>query len=142
MDRTKVEGGRVLEVGPGAEDLSEVAGVAEGSVDAVVSMFALCRVGDVDAALGLVRRALAPEGVLCFLEHAAGPGRARRLQKAATPLWQRLAPHCHLDRDVPAAIRSAGLVITDIERFPLPWGRVLRVKGVQGTARPRDRMGA
>jgi len=127
----------VLELGP-ETDLNNV---EEGSLDVVVSVFALCRVADIGNALALVRQALAPGGVLVFLEHAGAPGWRRRLQRATTPLWRRLAPGCHLDRDVPAAIRAAGLVITDIERFRLPWGRPLQVKGVQGKARDRVRMG-
>jgi SAM-dependent methyltransferase len=129
--------GRVLELATEAD----LAGVEEGSLDTVVSVFALCRIGDVGATLDLVRRAMAPGGVLLFLEHAGATGRRQRLQHVATPLWQRLAPGCHLDRDVPAAIRAAGLAITDIERFPLPWARPLMVKGVRGAARRRARMG-
>ena len=109
----------------------------DGSIDTVVSVFALCRMADVHGTLLRVRRALAPEGVLLFLEHAGATGWRQSLQRAATPAWRRLAPSCHLYRDVPAAIRAAGMAITDIERFPLPWGAPLMVQGVHGVARRR-----
>ncbi|MDQ3575184.1 MAG: methyltransferase domain-containing protein [Actinomycetota bacterium] len=135
------EQGRVLSVGAGRDVASALEHVPEGSLDAVVTTFALCRVDDLDAALALVLRAMTPAGVLLFTEHTGATGWRRRLQQAATPLWQRLAPGCHLDRDVPAAIRAAGLTITDIHRFPLPWARPLLVKGVHGAARPRPLVG-
>ncbi len=129
--------GRVLAMAPeGGADLDAA---EAGSVDTVVSTFALCRVADLQGTLTRVRRALAPEGVLLFLEHVGAPGWRQGFQRAVTPAWQRLAPGCHLDRDVPAAIRAAGMAITDIERFPLPWGGPLMVKGVRGAARLRAR---
>ncbi|MDQ3574071.1 MAG: class I SAM-dependent methyltransferase [Actinomycetota bacterium] len=131
------EHGRVVAVGTGEGVVPALEHVPEGSLDAVVTTFVLCRVDDPGAALALIRRAMTSEGVLLFTEHTGATGWRRRLQQAATPVWQRLAPGCHLDRDVPAAIRAAGLAITDIHRFPLPWARALLVKGVQGTARPR-----
>lgn len=129
--------GRVLEIEPGCE--ADLDAVEEASVDTVVSTFALCRVVDLHGTLAGVRRALAPDGVLLFLEHAGATGGRQGLQRAVTPAWQRLAPGCHLDRDVPAAIRAAGIAITDIERFALQWGGPLMVKGVRGAARPRAR---
>ncbi len=129
--------GRALEITPGGE--ADLAAAEAGSVDTVVSTFALCRVTDLPGTLASVRRVLAPEGVLVFLEHVGATGWRQRLQRGLTPAWQRLAPGCHLDRDVPAAIRAAGMAITEIERFPLslPWGGPLTVRGVRGAARPR-----
>lgn len=128
-------GGRVLQITPeGGPDLDAV---EDGSMDTVASTFVLCRVADLHATLARIRRALAPEGVFLFLEHAGATGWRQSVQRAVTPAWQRLAPGCHLDRDIPAAIRAAGMAITDIQRFPLPWAGPLMVKGVRGTARRR-----
>jgi len=129
--------GRVFEIEPGCE--ADLDAVDDASVDTVVSTFALCRVVDLHGTLAGVRRALAQGGVLLFLEHVGATGRRQRAQRVLTPAWQRLAPGCHLDRDLPGAIRAAGIAITDIERFPLPWGGPLMVKGVRGAARPRAR---
>jgi len=137
LEASRAARSRVLEIEPGGEAVLEAVGAA--SVDTVVSTFVLCRVADVQRTLAGVRRALAPDGVLLFLEHAGATGRRQSLQRMLTPAWQRLAPGCHLDRDVPAAIRAAGMAITDIERFALPWARPLMVKGVRGAARPTAR---
>ncbi len=128
-------GGRVLQITP--EVGADLDAVEDGSVDTVASTFVLCRVADLHATLARIRRALAPEGVFLFLEHAGATGWRQSVQRAVTPAWQRLAPGCHLDRDIPAAIRAAGMAITDIQRFPLPWAGPLMVKGVRGTARRR-----
>jgi SAM-dependent methyltransferase len=113
----------------------EEAGFADHSFDTVVSTLALCSVDDLELALTQVRRLLAPGGILLFLEHVRSTGWRRRLQEAAAPVWHRLACGCHLDRDVPAALRAAGLVVTDIERFKFPWGEPLLATAAQGVAR-------
>ena len=106
------------------------------SFDTVVCTLVLCTVADLGAALGDVRRLLAPGGWLLFLEHVRATGVRELAQQALTPLWQRLAAGCRLDRDIPAAIRAAGFAITDIERFALPRASLL-APAVQGRARPR-----
>ncbi len=114
----------------------EEADLPDGSFDTVVCTLVLCTVTDPEAALQRIRRLLAPGGVLLFLEHVRARGWRGHLQRAVTPAWQRVAGGCHLDRDVPAAIRASGLVVTDMERFRLPWvGRL--VPAVQGRAQAR-----
>lgn len=126
--------GSVEEVTVVAPTDVEDAAFAEGSFDTVVSILALCRVHDIDAALDRIHRVLRPRGTLLFLEHVRATGWRQPLQQVADPLWRRAAG-CHLDRDVPAALRSAGLVVTDIERFRLGWEPLLATS-VQGRARP------
>ena len=114
----------------------EEADLPEESFDTVVCTLVLCTVTDLRVALERIGRLLAPRGVMLFLEHVRAPGWHRHLQRAVAPAWRRLAGGCHLDRDIPAAIRASGLVITDIDRFCLPWvGRF--VPAVQGAARAR-----
>lgn len=107
------------------------------SFDTVVCTFVLCSVADLDVAVRRVRSLLAPGGQLLFLEHVRAPGWRHRLQRAATPAWRRLAGGCHLGRDVPGAVRAAGLVITDIDRFRLPWGGPLLASAAMARARER-----
>ncbi len=114
----------------------EDAVLAEESFDTVVCTLVLCTVADPPAALERVRRLLSPRGVLLFLEHVQAVSWHRHLQRAMAPAWRRMSGGCHLDRDIPAAIRGSGLVITDIDRFCLPWAGRL-VPAVQGAARPR-----
>ena len=123
--------GRVLVIGePGADHGAGPAGavVADPAdlpaggdgFDTVLSTFALCRVADLDATLAAVARLLAPGGRLLFLEHVPPPGWRRRARHAVAGAWAILAGGCRFDRDVPSAVRRAGLIVTDIERFTMP----------------------
>jgi len=109
----------------------------DGSFDTVVSTLVLCTVPDLDSAVDRIRRLLVPNGRLLFLEHVVAGGWLGRAQRVAAPLWARVVPGCHLDRDVTGALRRGGFSITDCERFTQP--ATARVAGfvVQGTARPR-----
>jgi SAM-dependent methyltransferase len=109
----------------------------DASFDTIVSTLVLCTVPDLDRAIERVRRLLVPRGRLLFLEHVVATGWLGRAQRGAAPLWRRVVPGCHLDRDVTAALRRGGFGITDCERFTQP--ATARVAGfvVQGIARPR-----
>ena len=117
----------------------EEARLPEASFDAVVCTLVLCTVPDLDAALLTVRRLLAPEGTLLFLEHVRGPGWCGHVQRAVTPVWRRAAGGCHPGRDILAAIRAAGFVVTDVERFTYPIPNPVVRPAVQGLARARAR---
>jgi SAM-dependent methyltransferase len=109
----------------------------DGSFDTVVATLALCSVPDQQRAVAAVRRWLAPDGRLLFLEHVRATGLAGRLQRAAGPLWRHLAAGCHLDRDTLGVLRQADLAVTDCERFAMPASSILMGSCVQGVARPR-----
>lgn len=106
-------------------------GLPDASFDTVVASLLLCSVDDQARVLAEIRRLVKPEGRFLFLEHVRAPGWPGGLQALATPVWSRVAGGCHLDRPTLEAIRSAGLAITDCER----WGVL-----VQGTARPAHRL--
>jgi SAM-dependent methyltransferase len=110
---------------------------ADGSFDTVVSTLVLCTVPDPHTALTRVRGLLRPGGSLLFLEHVAGIGLRLRLQRLASPLWQRLAGACHPDRDLVGAIRTAGFTIAECDRFELPKVSRLVRPAVQGVAHPK-----
>ena len=115
----------------------EDAAFADESFDTVVSTFVLCSVPDLAAALGRIRRLLRPGGHLLFIEHVAGGGALRRVQHTVSPLWQRLLGGCHPDRDTVAAIRDAGFLIAECDRFDVPKAaRVVR-PAAQGVAYPK-----
>lgn len=115
--------------------------VADASVDAVVSTWTLCTIPDLASALAEVRRVLRPGGGLHFVEHSLAPGdRVARVQRRMQPRWGRLAGGCHLDRDIPAELVSAGMVVPNLRSryasgFPpaRPFGWF-----VTGTAVPKD----
>ena len=106
------------------------------SFDTAVCTLVLCTVPDLPRALGTLRRLLRPGGTLLFLEHVRASGPRASAQRALTPLWSRLVPGCHLDRDTVAAVRRAGFFVTDAEKFALPGGGPLLATAVSGAARP------
>lgn len=86
------------------------------SVDTAVLTWTLCSVADPWAALHEIRRVLRADGRLLFVEHGLAPdGRVRNWQRRLTPLWQRLAGGCHLDRDVRALITRSGFRLEHLE---------------------------
>ena len=90
----------------------ESTGLPDASFDTVVCTLVLCTVIDQAVALREIRRLLAPDGRLLFLEHVRSPGLRGRVQAIATPLWSATAgAGCHLDRRTLDAIRDAGFVI-------------------------------
>lgn len=110
-----------------------------GSFDTIVCTLVLCTLPDLVADVRRMRRLLGPDGRLLFLEHVRAHGARAGLQRLATPLWSRLVPGCHLDRDPLVALRAEGFVVTDCERFTMPLGNALVGAAVQGAARLAER---
>ncbi|MBK9180100.1 MAG: hypothetical protein IPM45_11155 [Acidimicrobiales bacterium] len=98
----------------------------QGQVDTVISAFGLAAASDAVALLATVTPLLAAGGRVRFLEPAPARGLAGRLERALAPVWTAVGPRRPTGApwrpgiDVPAAIRRAGLTITDIERFTMP----------------------
>ena len=131
LRRRRADGARVT--------LAELPSVPDASVDELATEAALCTADDVGRALAAVRRVLAPGGRLHVLEHIARVGMAGRLHVLANAVWSRLPGGCHVDRDVPAALRRAGFVVTDLERFTMPTTTAVLRPWIQGTAVVRTR---
>ncbi|MCW2856265.1 MAG: SAM-dependent methyltransferase [Marmoricola sp.] len=113
--------------------------MSDASVDAVVSSYTMCTIGDVASALSEFRRVLRPGGRLHFVEHSLSPddpvaARQRRWQ----PRWEKVAGGCHLDRDIPGLVSAAGFTIADLEAFYAPGPAFARPFGwlTIGTATP------
>lgn len=87
--------------------------------DTIVSIVELVRFPDVTLALEGIARLLTPDGAFLFIEPTRHPSAASPL---LATLWSShpAVAGSHLERDVPRAVRAAGLVISDLERFTVP----------------------
>lgn len=98
----------------------------DASFDTVVVTYSLCTIPDPLAALKEMRRVLAPGGQLMFCEHGRAPDSSvARWQDRLQPVWGPLAGGCHLNRDIPALLSSAGFdcphLHTGYLPGPKPW---------------------
>jgi len=112
-------------------------GERDGTYAEVVAVGALCASSDLDAAVANVRRVLTDDGRLLFLEHVGGIGALGTVQRAADRLWASLPQGCHVDHDLPAALRRGGFLISDLERCTMPSVVPLLRPWVQGVALAR-----
>jgi SAM-dependent methyltransferase len=94
---------------------------ADNSFDAIVVTLVLCTVPDQAATLAEIKRVLAPEGQLLFLEHvrAHDDGLAKWQDRLEGP-WKFLADGCRCNRDTVAAIEASGLQLGEVEDGELP----------------------
>lgn len=90
---------------------------ADGTFDTVVVTLVLCTVPDQAATLAEIRRVLAPEGQLLFLEHVRAhddDGLAKWQDRLEGP-WKFLADGCRCNRDTVAAIEASGFHLGEVE---------------------------
>jgi SAM-dependent methyltransferase len=100
---------------------AEALSLAPASVDTVLVTYSLCTIPGAVAALEAARRTLKPTGRLLFCEHGLSPDQGvQRWQRRIEPVWKVIGGGCHLSRDIPALIRSAGFVIDKLETMYLP----------------------
>jgi SAM-dependent methyltransferase len=95
---------------------AELDTVPRASVDTVVFTYTLCTVPDPAAVLAVAHRALKPDGILLFCEHARAPDPSEHTwQQRIEPFWKPLAGGCHLTRNAASQIRAAGFRIESLE---------------------------
>ena len=89
--------------------------------DTVVITYTLCTIPDALAANREIRRVLKPSGKLIFCEHGLAPDAGvAKWQGRIDPYWGKIAGGCHLNRDIPELIESAGFSIANMEQMYLP----------------------
>jgi SAM-dependent methyltransferase len=111
---------RVPVVPAAAEELP----FADGSFDTVVSTLVLCSVSDLDRAIAEIRRVLAADGRLLFLEHvrAEEGSRLARWQDRLNPAWHAVAG-CDCNRRTLDALARVFRLEVRPARFAPPFAR-------------------
>ena len=108
----------------------------DDAFDVVLSGVVFCTVQDPDAALEEVARVLEPGGEFRFLEHVRSDGWRAAGQDLLTPLWERAAGGCHLNRNtVDRFVAHDAFEVVDAER--LEFGVFPVTPIVRGTLRRR-----
>jgi ubiquinone/menaquinone biosynthesis C-methylase UbiE len=103
---------------------AEQMALPDASFDTVLITYTLCTIPDPLRALREMRRVLAPGGRLLYCEHGRAPDASvRRWQDRLQPLWGKLAGGCHLGRDIPALLQTAGFQLPDLHMRYLPGPR-------------------
>lgn len=104
--------------GGGDPRLTQLAAAGE-RFDTVVSVFQLASAPDLGPLLAAVRSLLSDDGALLFLEPTRVTGPSGRLQRLAAPVAA-TTTGWRTDRDIPMALRRAGLSVTDVDRHRVP----------------------
>ena len=117
---------------------AETLQLEDHSIDSVVITWTLCSVTDPGQVLAEARRVLRPGGSLIFVEHGRAPEVVvQRWQDRLTPVWQRLAGGCHLNRPIDGLITDAGFAIAELETGYLVQGPRVVTFHYLGHAHPR-----
>ncbi len=101
-------------------EFAENTGIANDSVDFVLSTLVLCSVSDLMGTLKETERVLKPGGQFIFLEHVADKkGTFRRLVQKTVPFtpWRFFADGCEPGRDIGEAIEEAGFANVEYKKI-------------------------
>lgn len=89
------------------------------ALDHIVTIGWLGATADLDGTIADLVRRLGPHGWLHCIEPTTGPSALARAQRLSAPV-AKMRTGWHIGRDLPAALRRCGLVVTDVERFSMP----------------------
>ena len=100
---------------------AEAIPLPDNHVDSVLVTYTLCTIPDALSASKEMRRVLKPGGKMIFCEHGLAPDAGvAKWQARIDPYWGKIAGGCHLNRDIPQLIQSAGFNIQSMEQMYLP----------------------
>ena len=118
VSKTAAENGLNVEIILGS---AEAMPFPDDHFDSVVITYTLCTIPDAESANLEIRRVLKPGGKLIFCEHGLAPDAGvAKWQARIDPIWGKIAGGCHLNRDIPKLITSAGFTIETLEQMYLP----------------------
>ncbi|MBT7750792.1 MAG: class I SAM-dependent methyltransferase [Porticoccaceae bacterium] len=101
----------------GAEEMA----LPNNYVDTVLVTYTMCTIPDALSANKEMLRVLKPGGKLIFCEHGLAPdANVSKWQSRIDPFWGKIAGGCHLNRNIPELIRSAGFQIQTMDEMYLP----------------------
>jgi hypothetical protein len=127
----------VRDIGGPWRPLAALGGEPDGSLAEIVTGAALCQTDDLAGAVAMIRRVLEPGGRLVFLEHVGRPGALGVVQRLSSPAYAAMPLGCHVDHDVPGALRAGGFVVEEVDRVTVPSVVPLLRHWVRGVARSR-----
>ena len=132
-DRIKAGAAHVVHTSLNGEHID----LPDRSADAVLSTWTLCTIPNLDAALAEIRRVLKPGGALHFVEHGISPdARVARHQRRIEPINKALVGGCHLTRDIPSLLVSAGFTVDTMTTYAHPKDPKAFGWTFEGRARP------
>jgi len=83
------------------------------SFDTVISTLIFCSVSDVKKGLEEIKRVLKPNGKFLFIEHVISPNPSlASIMNGVSPLWEKVAHGCHLNRDFEKSLTENHFHIT------------------------------
>ncbi len=99
------------------ESSAESIDLPSNTFDCVVIGYSLCTIPDPLKALAEARRLMKPEGSLFFMEHGLAPEpKIQKWQHRITPLWNKIAGGCNLNRNIEDLILSGGFQFKDLNK--------------------------
>ena len=117
-------------------DVGEKLPFPDASFDSVVTTLVLCMVEDLHQVVREARRVLRPGGAFFFYEHVVSRDpRMRKWQDRLNPIWRYFTTGCNLNRDIAAAIESAGFSQVQLTDFNLSVGLPITIPNIVGVAR-------
>lgn len=99
----------------------------------IFSVFQLASATDLDGVLARLKRLLDDDGSVLFLEPGRRPGMTGRVQSLVSPAVD-MVTGWRVDRDIPVALRQAGLSVVDLDRPRLPTVQWWLRSAVEGRA--------
>ena len=104
-------------ISSGAEDIP----LPDNYFDCVLVTYTMCTIPNIHIAIQEMRRVLKPDGKLIFCEHGLAPDiKVAKWQNRIDPIWGKIAGGCHLNRDIPKLIKTAGFSLESMDQMYLP----------------------